>query len=77
MNSDLIIFIDGYLSDQKRADACFNLIEQLQSNLPYKIALLNKYPYSWGLDYKVDYYFHHGEGFMVGPPPPIVTGKHL
>jgi hypothetical protein len=77
MNSDLIIFIDGYLSDQKRANACFDLIKQLQKNLPYKIALLNKYPYSWGLDYKVDYYFYHGEGFMVGPPPQELLDKQL
>lgn len=69
MNSDLVIFIDGYLADKERADACSVLIDQLKKNLPYKIALLNKYPFSWGLDYKVDYYFHHGEGFMVGQPP--------
>jgi len=75
--SELLIFIDGYLADQERADACLNLINQLKENLPYKIALLNKYPYSWGLDYKVDYYFHHGEGFMVGPPPQHLLDKQL
>jgi hypothetical protein len=69
MNSDLVIFIDGYLADKSRANACSALIDQLKQNLPYKIALLNKYPFSWGLDHKVDYYFHHGEGFMVGKPP--------
>lgn len=77
MNSDLVIFIDGYLSDKLRANACSVLIDQLKEHLPYKIALLNKYPFSWGLDHKVDYYFHHGEGFMVGKPPQNILDKQL
>jgi len=77
MNSDLVIFVDGYLSDKLRANACSTLIDQLREHLPYKIALLNKYPFSWGLDHKVDYYFHHGEGFMVGKPPQNIIDKEL
>lgn len=77
MNSDLVIFIDGYLSNKERAQICSELIDQLKSNLNYKIALINKYPFSWGLDHKVDYYFHYGEGFMVGPPPKDILDKQL
>ena len=77
MKSDLIIFIDGYLSTPDRAEACSELIDQLKSTLPYKVALLNKYSFSWGLDTKVDYYFTHLEGFMVGRPPQDILDKEL
>jgi len=77
MNSDLVIFIDGYLSSKERAQMCSELIDQLKTNLNYKIALINKYPFSWGLDHKVDYYFHYGDGFMVGPPPKDILDKQL
>ena len=77
MKSDLIIFIDGYISTPDRAEACSELIDQLKSTLPYKVALLNKYSFSWGLDTKVDYYFTHLEGFMVGRPPQDILDKEL
>ena len=45
INQDTLIFIDSYLSDLERADACTNLIAQIRLACPeYKIALLNKYP---------------------------------
>ena len=76
-NSDLLIIIDGYLSDISRSKLCSNLIDQLKQVLPYKIALLNKYGYSWGLDSKVDYYLSHTEGFMLGAPPKELLDKKL
>jgi len=43
---------------------------QLKTLYPNKkILLLNKFNNSFGLESKVDYYFHYGDGFMVGPPP--------
>jgi hypothetical protein len=77
MNSDLIIFVDGYLSTPERAKVCSELIDQIKSVSSYKIALLNKYSFSWGLDSKVDYYFNHNEGFMVGFPPQEILDKEL
>lgn len=70
INQDTLIFIDSYLSDLERADACTNLIAQIRLACPeYKIALLNKYPDSWKLDTLVDYYFYYGDSIMVGEPP--------
>lgn len=77
MNSDLLIIIDGYLSNIQRSELCSNLIDQLKKYLPYKIALVNKYGYSWGLDSKVDYYLSYTEGFMVGKPPKELLDKEL
>jgi hypothetical protein len=77
MNSDLIIFIDGYLSTIDRARVCSELIDQIKSTLPYKVALFNKYSFSWGLDTKVDYYFNHLDGFMIGQPPQELLDKEL
>ena len=37
MNQETLIFIDGYLSDRKRADVCLDLINQLKENLPSKL----------------------------------------
>jgi hypothetical protein len=57
INQDTLIFIDSYLSDLERADACTNLIAQIRLACPeYKIAL-------------VDYYFYYGDSIMVGEPP--------
>jgi hypothetical protein len=77
MNSDLIIFIDGYLSTPERAKVCSELIDQIKSVSSHKIALLNKYSFSWGLDSKIDHYFNHNEGFMMGPPPQEILDKEL
>jgi len=77
MNQETLIFIDGYLSDRKRADVCLDLINQLKENLPYKIALINKFNFSWGLDTKVDYYVEYGHGFMIGKPPQNILNKEL
>ena len=77
MNSDLLIVIDGYLSNPERAKACSNLIDQIKSVLPYKIALFNKFSFSWGLDSKVDYYWNHTEGFMLGTVPQEYLDKEL
>lgn len=77
MNPDLIIFIDGYLSNITRAEICSKLIDQIKSTLPYKIALFNKFSFSWGLENKVDYYLSHNGGFMLGMPPQEYLDKKL
>ena len=77
MNQNTLIFIDGYLSNKERAETCLDLINQLKSILPYKIALINKYNFSWGLDTKVDHYVEYGHGFMVGRPPQDILDKEL
>lgn len=77
MKSDLVILVDGYLSTPERARVCSELIDQIKSTLPYKVILFNKYSFSWGLDSKVDYYFTHLEGFMVGRPPQEYLDKEL
>ena len=77
MKSDLIIIIDGYLSTPERAKVCSNLIDQLKSVLPYEIALFNKFSFSWGLDSKVNYYWNHTGGFMIGHPPQELLDKEL
>jgi hypothetical protein len=77
MNSDLIIFIDGYLSNIERAEVCSKLIDRIKSVLPYKIALFNKFSFSWGLDSKVDYYLSYNGGFTLGLPPQEYLDKEL
>ena len=78
MNQDTLIFIDSYLSNNERAETCKNLIFQIKEFFPeYKLALLNKYNNSWGLDSLVDYYLYHGESIMVGIPPQVVLDQEL
>jgi len=77
MSSDLLIVIDGYLSTPERAEACFKLIDQIKSTLPYKVALFNKFSFSWGLDSKVDYYWTHLGGFLIGEVPQEYLDKEL
>ena len=65
-----IVFIDSYISNDKRAETCKKLIKQVREAFPeYKLGLLNKYNNSFELDALVDYYFYYGDGFMVGEPP--------
>ena len=72
-NTDIIIFIDSYISDIERSIECHKLINQIRDVFPdYKIGLINKYPDSFKLDSLVDYYFYYGDSIMVGEPP-----KHL
>jgi len=69
MNKTLIV-VDAYLSNLERAFVCERMIDQIkESNFNFKILLLNKSGKSFGLDKKVDYYYNHSEGFMVGYPP--------
>jgi hypothetical protein len=75
--SDLLILIDGFLSTPERAEVCSKLIDQIKSTLPYKIALFNKFSFSWGLDSKVDHYLSYTGGFMVGSPPQEYLDKEL
>jgi hypothetical protein len=77
MTSDLLIVVDGYLSTPERAKVCSNLIDQLNSILPYEIALFNKFSFSWGLDSKVKHYWNHTGGFMIGYPPQELLDKEL
>jgi hypothetical protein len=78
MNQDTLIFIDSYLSNSERANVCKNLIFQLREYFPeYKLALLNKYDNSWGLDSLVDYYLYHSESVMAGLPPQWVLDQEL
>jgi hypothetical protein len=77
MKNDLLIVIDGYLSTPERAQVCSKLIDQIKSVLPYKIALFNKFSFSWGLDSKIDYYWSHTGGFMIGSPPQEYLDKEL
>jgi len=75
---DTLLFIDSYLSDLKRASVCSDLIDQLHTLFPeYKIALLNKYPNSYNLESKVDYYFYYGDSIMVGSPPQDILDNKL
>jgi hypothetical protein len=75
---DTLIFIDSYLSDLKRASVCSDLIDQIRSFFPeYKVALLNKYPNSYNLESKVDYYFYYGEGIILGYPPQEILDQKL
>ena len=69
--------IDSYLSKQERADTCRNLIHKIRKIYPdKKILLINKFRESWGLDKEVDFYYFHGEGFLVGEPPKeLLTSK--
>ena len=72
-NTDIIIFIDSYISDIERSTECYKLIKKIRDVFPdYKIGLINKYPDSFKLDSLVDYYFYYGDSIMVGEPP-----KHL
>jgi hypothetical protein len=74
-----VFAIDSYLSTQERADICKNLIAQIRKSYPEKkILLINKFRESWGIDKLVDFYYFHGEGFLVGIPPKHVleSGKY-
>jgi len=65
-----LLVIDSYLSDQNKAEACLNLINQLKENfLGYEILLINKSKENYNLEKQVDYYFNYGKGFLVGYPP--------
>jgi len=78
MNQDTLIFIDSYLSNNERAETCKNLIFQIKEFFPeYKLALLNKYNDSWGLDSLVDYYLYHSESVMAGMPPQWIIDQEL
>jgi len=75
---DTLIFIDAYLTNLKRASICEELIDQIRSFFPkYKLALVNKYPNSYNLESKVDYYFYYGDGIMLGKPPQEVLDNKL
>jgi hypothetical protein len=75
----VIFAIDSYLSTQERADTCKNLISQIRKAYPdKKILMINKFRESWGIDKLVDFYYFHGEGFLVGAPPKHIleSGKY-
>ena len=75
---DTLIFIDAYLSNIKRASVCEDLITQIRTSFPeYKLALINKYPNSYNLESKVDYYFYYGDGIMLGKPPQEILDNEL
>jgi hypothetical protein len=75
----LLFCIDAYISNQERADVCSNLIKKIRKIYPEKkILIINKFRQSWDLDKEVDYYYFHGQGFLVGAPPEelIKSGKY-
>ncbi len=75
---DTLIFIDAYLSNLKRASICEDLINQIRTSFPeYKLALVNKYPNSYNLESKVDYYFYYGDGIMLNKPPQEILDNEL
>ncbi len=71
MKNDVLLVIDSYISDQKRADSCLNLIKQLKdwSFKGYEILLINKSNTSFDLQKHVDYYLNISNSFFVGYPP--------
>jgi hypothetical protein len=71
--------IDSYISNKERAAVCSDLIKKIRKIYPEKkILLINKFRKSWNLDEEVDYYYFHGTGFLLGPPPKdlIESGKY-
>lgn len=78
MDKNTLIFIDSYLSNSTRVKTCTDLIKQIREYFPeFKLAILNKYPNSWGIDSLVDYYFYSGESITIGYPPQEVLDNKL
>tara|TARA_R110000744_G_C19358210_1_gene561124 strand:- start:2110 stop:3222 length:1113 start_codon:yes stop_codon:yes gene_type:complete len=70
MIEDTLLVIDSYLSDQKRADSCLTIVNQLRKEFPEnQILLINKSNKSFNLQEKVDYYLNLSKSFLVGAPP--------
>ena len=70
MICDTLLVVDSYLSDQKRADSCLIIIDQLKKEFPENsILLINKSNKSFNLQEKVDYYLNLSKSFLVGYPP--------
>lgn len=65
-----LLVIDAYISNLERAFVCERLIDQIRKvNPQIPILLLNKSGESFGVEKRTDYYYNHGESFMVGLPP--------
>tara|TARA_R110002074_G_scaffold344842_1_gene515253 strand:+ start:89 stop:1189 length:1101 start_codon:yes stop_codon:yes gene_type:complete len=76
MIEDTLLVIDSYISDQKRADSCLTIINQLKKEFPKNsILLVNKSNKSFNLQEKVDYYLNLSKSFLVGHPPKEILDK--
>jgi hypothetical protein len=73
-----LFVIDSFLSTSERAEVCANLIAQLRQVYPNKkILVINKFQNSWGIDKLVDYYYYHGNGFLLKAPPQEMLDTYL